>query len=272
MASYLRVYEPLTAFDPERAEFWRRYVAAGRAPTTDDGPARQRRLLYDNVGPQWETLPEIGDEAYVVGDDDAPLVCPWRLPERNARAIRQVDQLIPSHLRDAFVSPALMAEALDVEIDLDPRNPKQPVWHENLATWHVPIRWFVCMAEPDRELRLDPDRRILRFRVPMARARRRARHAYGILQTSLGAGNPVTAGIRQLCDWLSAFHPRSLVELDYGGLVRVLSDTELRDDNSPRLVHDGLAALAQGDMTLAGEEYERLMRRWRRVRLRERRN
>ena len=30
-ASYLRVYEPLTAFDRERQVFWRRYAREGRA-------------------------------------------------------------------------------------------------------------------------------------------------------------------------------------------------------------------------------------------------
>ena len=37
-ASYLRVYEPLTAFDRDRQVYWRRYVKDGRAITPADGP------------------------------------------------------------------------------------------------------------------------------------------------------------------------------------------------------------------------------------------
>ena len=37
-ASYLRVYEPLTAFDRERQVFWRRYVREGRAVAPIGGP------------------------------------------------------------------------------------------------------------------------------------------------------------------------------------------------------------------------------------------
>src|SRR5438874_562566 len=37
-ASYLRVYEPLTAFDRERQVYWRRYVKEGRAVAPLEGP------------------------------------------------------------------------------------------------------------------------------------------------------------------------------------------------------------------------------------------
>src|SRR5699024_10520363 len=102
--------------------------------------------------------------------------------------------------------------------------------------------------------------------------RRRVRHAYGILQTSMGKDNPVAVRTRLTSEWLALFHPKSMVEVEYGGIVWVLSEAELRQDDSPRLAHDGLAALATGDVTLAGRRYEQLMRRWKLVRLRERRN
>ena len=34
--------------------------------------------------------------------------------------------------------------------------------------------------------------------------------------------------------WLEEFHPRSLIELDYGDLVHLLDDAELTQDESAR--------------------------------------
>ncbi|GAB3948806.1 hypothetical protein GCM10027614_46560 [Micromonospora vulcania] len=42
-ASYLRVYEPLTAFDRDRQSYWRRYVSEGRAVAPMEGPAGSGR-------------------------------------------------------------------------------------------------------------------------------------------------------------------------------------------------------------------------------------
>ncbi|MFD3503462.1 hypothetical protein ACFWWR_35625, partial [Streptomyces sp. NPDC058678] len=61
-------------------------------------------------------------------------------------------------------------------------------------------------------------------------------------------------------------HPRSLVELDYGGLVHTLPAGELEDDHSAADVAEGIAALRSGDGVTAGEAYARLVERWRSVR------
>lgn len=42
-ASYLRVYEPLTAFDRDRQSYWRRYVSEGRAVAPVEGLAGSGR-------------------------------------------------------------------------------------------------------------------------------------------------------------------------------------------------------------------------------------
>lgn len=66
--------------------------------------------------------------------------------------------------------------------------------------------------------------------------------------------------------WLEEFHPRSLVELDYGGLVHALPAGQLAGDRSAADVAEGLAALGNGDSEGAGEAYARLAERWRAVR------
>lgn len=66
--------------------------------------------------------------------------------------------------------------------------------------------------------------------------------------------------------WLEEFHPRSMVELDYGGLVHALPADRLRADRSARDVAAGIAALRAGDEAGAAEAYEELAERWREVR------
>lgn len=273
-AAFLRVYEPLAAFTGDRARLWRQYAESGRAVPVPAGPAIQRKLVYEAMSPEWDVLPKVAEEAYVLDTEDGPLICPWQLAERSAASVRGIGDLVPDNLIDAFAPRrlTLMAGVATGGPDARGDDKAGPCWHEHVAMWHVPTRWFVCLESSERELRLEGERRSLRYLVPMARARRRARRAYGILQTSLGRSNPVAVSVRHMSEWLSVFHPRSMIEVDYGGLVWVLSDAELRGDDSPQLVHDGLTALARGDAAAAGRGYEQLMRRWRVIRLRERSN
>ena len=71
----------------------------------------------------------------------------------------------------------------------------------------------------------------------------------------------VTAGVEDLGRWLEEFHPRSLVELDYGGLVHLLDDAELRQDESARDIADAIEALASGEPVRAAGAYARVTAR-----------
>jgi hypothetical protein len=81
-----------------------------------------------------------------------------------------------------------------------------------------------------------------------------------VLRRSVEDG-AVTAGVEDLGRWLEDFHPRSLVELDYGGLVHLLDDAELTQDESARDVALALAALGEGDAERAGAAYTRALTR-----------
>jgi hypothetical protein len=68
------------------------------------------------------------------------------------------------------------------------------------------------------------------------------------------------------------FHSESIVECDYGGLAMYLEKTLIENgesglnaDTSIEDVARSLAGLAAGDGVLAGQGYERLITRWRRV-------
>ncbi|MDG4762833.1 hypothetical protein O7632_01680 [Solwaraspora sp. WMMD406] len=274
-AAYLRVYEPLTAFDRERQAYWRRYVRDGRAVGPLDGPGRQRTVVIEALGAGWTRLPDLPDEAYVLESDDSLLICPWNLRVRVAEAALSARDGVPSVLADAFVPPILAGQARAVVDDWrsGARVLEQgvPRVHEQAATWGVPLRWFVFVDLTERELVTARPRRALRYRTEISKARRRASRGLSVLRKSVGDA-PITEAVEESARWLEEFHPRSVVELDYGGLVQLLPDEALESDDSPGLVAAGLAALSRGDADEASEAYEKLVARWRAVQLLERCN
>ncbi len=274
-ASYLRVYEPLTAFDRDRQVFWRRYAREGRALGPIEGPVRQRTAVLEALGAGWTRLPDLPDEAYVLEWGDSLLVCPWNLRLRVAEAALNARDGVPSVLADAFVPPVLAGQARAIVEDW--RNGAKvlehgiPRVHEQVATWGVPLRWFVFVDLEEREFNLAGRRRTLRYRTEISKARRRAHRGVSVLRKALGDA-PITEAVEEGARWLEEFHPRSIVELDYGGLTTLLPDEDLAQDDSPGLVAAGLSALSRGDAEAATEAYEKLVERWRAVQLLERCN
>ncbi|WP_229075405.1 hypothetical protein [Actinoplanes sp. DH11] len=274
-ASYLRVYEPLTAFDRDRQSYWRRYAKEGRDLGPIEGPVRQRTAVLEALGAGWTRLPDLPDEAYVLEWDNAILVCPWNLRLRVAEAALNARDGVPAVLADAFVPPILAGQAKAVVEDwrsgakvLEQGVPRV---HEQVSTWGVPLRWFAFVDLEEREFSFTARRRTLRYRTEISKARRRAHRAVSVLRKSLGDA-PITEAVEDGTRWLEEFHPRSVVELDYGGLVNLLPEDRLAEDDSPGLVAAGLSALSRGDAESASEAYEKLVARWRAVQLLERCN
>ena len=77
----------------------------------------------------------------------------------------------------------------------------------------------------------------------------------------------VSDEVKDLLEWLDLFHPRSIVELDYGWLAGFLVqlDGSLDLDTSIEDVHASIQGLIAGDGVAAGRGYERLVSRWRKV-------
>lgn len=265
-AAYLRVYEPLNAFDPEKQRFWRRYVAEGKAVGVSDGPGRQRTVVLEALGAGWSRLGDLPEEAYVLGAEDSALVCPWNLRMRVAEAALQARDGVPQVLADAFVPPTLvgLAQTVVASSEADERI------HEQVATWGVPLRWFVLFSPGEKELSLE-GRRVLRFRAEIGKSRQRVHKGLRVLRRALG-DVPITDALKETARWLELFHPGSVVELDYGGLTNLLSDEALKEDDSVELVAEGLSGLSQDDGAAATAAYERLVHRWREVQLLERSN
>ncbi|TWV53449.1 hypothetical protein FRZ03_10480 [Streptomyces misionensis] len=263
-AAYLRVYEPLGAFPEPERDHWARYARRPERPSYQD---ELRRSLADLVPTPPVAVPvqESGD-AFVLEVDGVVCVCPWRTRLRGWQALEDLGEELPPPVLDAVLPPVVRRQAaLDYERWLA-RNPDARPWIRT-ATWQVPLNWFVLVADEERRYdkgtaQVPP---VLRYRTPMVQARRRVARALRTLRETVPEG-PLTDGLVDVGRWLEEFHPRSLVELDYGGLVHVLPTGELEDDHSAADVAAGIDALRRGDGEAAGEAYARLVERWRAVR------
>jgi hypothetical protein len=263
--AYLRVYEPLAAFpEPERSH-WAHYARRTDTPTAQD---EQRRALADllPVPPVPVPVHESAD-AFVAVVDGVTCVCPWRTRLRGWQALEALEELLPAAVLDAALPPVVRRQAATDYEQWRERNPDARPWIR-AATWHVPVRWFVLFDDSERECTKGDQGPLLRYRTPMVQARRRVARGLRTLRDALEEG-PLIDGLVDVGRWLEEFHPRSLVELDYGGLVHAVPEEQLDEDRSAAEVAEGLAALRDGDGERAGVAYEKLSDRWRAVRERQ---
>jgi hypothetical protein len=265
--SSLRVYEPLAAFpEPERTH-WARYARRPEHPTPQD---ELRAALADLLPTPPVVVPvhESGD-AYLSEVDEVLVVCPWRTRLRGWLALEQLEEEYPAALLDAAAPPLLRRQASADHERWRERNPDARPWIRT-SVWHVPVRWFVLFGDEEREYVKGSagSAPVLRYRTPMVQARRRVARGLRTLREHLEEG-PLVTGLLEVGRWLEEFHPRSLVELDYGGLAHVLDEKELAADRSAADVAAGIGALRAGDPDGAAEAYGRLAERWRSVRERQ---
>ncbi|WP_353943725.1 hypothetical protein ABII15_20175 [Streptomyces sp. HUAS MG91] len=272
-AAYLRVYEPLAAFpQPERGH-WERYARRERRPSYQD---ELRRSLADLVPTPPVAVPvHESADAFVIEVEGVLCVCPWRTRLRGWQALGELPEQLPTPVLDAVLPPVVRRQAAaDYERWLE-RNPDARPWIRT-SVWQVPLNWFVLVADEEREYEPKsgegaesgegcPEGPYLRYRTPMVQARRRVARGLRALRDAIDEG-PLIDGLVDVGRWLEEFHPRSYVELDYGGLVHALPAGLLDEDHSAADVAEGIAALRSGDGDGAGEAYTRLVERWRAVR------
>jgi len=286
----LRVYEPLAAFEGEARRRWQVYAADQPRRTAAEALAAEREAgLRALVGRPPAVVPQVGEQAFVLEVDGVTLLCPWQTEVRAWEALSEFVSELPEVVAEAF-APAAVVERAEVDLDrwrLDNEGDRS---HVLSSTWHVPLRWFVLVDADERTYALGepgslrgggsllqpgsveesgrapgapPGRRTGRtlvYRTPMSRARRRVARALAVLRRTVDDGS-VTEGVEDLGRWLEEFHPRSLVELDYGGLVHLLDDAELAQDESARDLALALAALNEGDGVRAAAAYARVTAR-----------
>lgn len=201
-----------------------------------------------------------------------PLVCPLDMRQRSAAAL--VGFLATSSLPLRQAAFPLPDEAVRVRAAAAVAELSGGAVHVVSSTWSVPLPWFT-LVEPDaRQVVLAPrddSARQVCWRVAIADARRRIEQAHTVVLGALGEDG-AAALLRDTGRWLEHFHPQSAVELDYGGLVQLLDDSELLEDSSAQDVHGALAALEQGDAEEVAQRYAQLHDFWSAVAAREHHN
>lgn len=281
-AAYLRVYQPLAAFpEPERSA-WATYVAADGRPdrvtaTESEHTQALRRLI---AVPPIVVPARESDEAYVRRAEGVTYVCPWQTRLRSWLALDGFPDDLPPGLADAFMPRQVAEQAMsDFEEWQGTRN-GTPRPFIQTSTWQVPMTWFVPFEAGERWLVLGGSEgegareasgattaattRTLVYVTAMAQARRRVARALAVVRRHLG-DNSLIGEVEEIGRWLEEFHPHSLVELDYGGLVHLLDDEALRGDQSVAEVSAALTGLETGKSELALGMYKRVVTRWRAV-------
>jgi hypothetical protein len=275
-AAHLRVYEPMSGLPESERSRWQEYVAAGDIPSRPVQMAREHEVSLSAVlaMPPRLDLSAGGDHAYVRHLDGLTYVCPWRLQLRAWDALDSFRAQLPDELRDAFFPPALSAAADDARDAWVAIHPEVRAGIKT-STWQVPVAWFTVFEASERRLVLGDRRagggadgsgldRAMVYLTAMKRARRRVAQALRIVRKVFDDG-PATLAIEEVGRWLEEFHPHSLVELDYGGLVHLIDDEALSADTSVADVTESLERLAVGDVQAAGVCYEKVIGRWRSV-------
>jgi hypothetical protein len=258
--AYLRVFQPLDAFEPDEQRHWERYLEE-RTPAATARRTYRDRETADGLGLLAPAGAEHADIRVVGG---ITYLSPWRLRMRVLAATLAFREAHPMELWDRIV-PKQEARRAARELRRIRRHSPRAVSFVHESPWHVPIRWFVLFRDQERRLDRGRDGQLrLRYRTTVRRAMRRAENAVPILRRSeLG---PISELILDLHQWMAQFDPRSMVELDYGGLARVMSWDELDDDRSARDVQDSLDLLHKLEFPRSAEVYQGVLERWAEIR------
>lgn len=263
--SYLRVLEPVEHLpEPARA----RWTAYARTEPdrdvleTEEFTAVVRRLAGR---PPVPVPPVESRDALLLEVDGARYVCPQQTRLRVWRQLAATDAGATALSAALGEASQLLREQAAADLASFTREGGDPRVFTRAATWRVPVSWFVPFAGDERDLRLEGGRH-LRYRTAMSSARRRCARGLRAARAHLDDLD-VVAEIEAVARWLEQFDHRSLVELDYAGLVDLLDDAHLVGDDSADDIAQGLAALVEGDALSAAAAYRRFSGRWQRVAL-----
>jgi hypothetical protein len=282
-AAYLRIYEPVAAFhEPDRSR-WAAYAASPTRPRRRDSlVAEQAEAVHRAItAPQAVVPSQESEHAYVRRAGDVTYICPWQTRLRCQLSYRRMLSS-PGSVWHGLIPPCVEHETAEPAGDRAP-GPLARL-HILASSWTVPLGWFVPFAGTERWLALGAGSgrsraaqtasvtRALLYTTPMSRARRRVARGLaalpGLTPSQAAADwdpDRAEGELTELGQWLAGFHPYSLVELDYGGLVQLLSDDALSRDQSAAEIRAAIDGMARGQRELAVAMYQRAHTRWRSV-------
>ncbi len=255
----LRVYEPIDAFSPADQLRW-------KAVSLDShtGKEEELRALHRTILSEPPTLK--ADGAHIIEHIGKRFVSPWSTARRCWAAVEDFKSSLPSSVIPFFMPDSLSDALSESTEDFENRVP-----HIISETWIIPPRWFSLFTPEERLRGKSADGPFTIMRTEISQAKKRCVATHQIVRKAFGPG-PVEEEIVQLLNWLNVFHPQSIAECDYGGLANYLEqslinegEAGLESDSSIEDVELSLQGLASGDGALAGQGYERLVNRWRKV-------
>ena len=280
--AYLRVYEPLSAFDAALIKPLRERVEKNPLARSAVGERERQLWLSSQLSRPPRLLPgELPDgrpapnaplDALVLAPEDVPagdtatvgpgpLVCPLDLRPRAAAALVGFLSTTGAVLRKAMFTKTedeLRGHANTVMADAE-----QGAVHMVSSTWTVPLPWFALVDPAARTLVAanDDTPQQCYWLGAMADVRRRTARAHAVAKEALGEQGP-TIVLRDTGRWLERFHPHSAVELDYGGIAGLLSFDELEADTSVQDVHAIVDAMEASDPEVIATHYDKLREFW----------
>jgi hypothetical protein len=255
----LRVYEPIESFESADQLRWSQITIT--SPTSWD---EQVRSLKRSITSEPANLKP--DGAHLLEHEGKRYVAPWSTAARCWAALEDFKYTLPTSVIKFFI-PQNIEDSIKSTIDIV----EDKVSHILTSTWSIPPRWFALFT-PDERLRgVNEDGHFTILRTSIANAKTRCTFTHKAVLGAFGEG-AVEGEVAELLAWLEIFGPKSIVELDYGGLATYLNqqliengEVGLEADTSVEDVTTSIAGLASGDGALAGRGYERLVSRWRRV-------
>ena len=255
----LRVYEPIDSFEPADQLRWSQIAIT--SPTGWDEQVRSLKRSITNEPPNLKP-----DGAHVLEHEGKRYIAPWSTAARCWAALDDFKYTLPPSVIKFFI-PQTIEDSINSTIDIV----EDKVSHILTSTWNIPPRWFALFS-PDERLRgVNEDGHFTISRTAISNAKSRCTFTHQAVLGAFGEG-AVEGEVAELLAWLEIFNPKSIVELDYGGLATYLNnqliesgEVGLDADTSIEDVTSSIAGLASGDGALAGRGYERLVSRWRRV-------
>lgn len=200
--------------------------------------------------------------------DDA-LACEWKgrrfLCPRTPRLRMLEGVLAVRHAYTQLGSGAVVPErvATAARSELEQLHAETPAARAHILTsaWHVPIRWFVPFLSASKEIVGGVRSLGVRYRTDQRIAMANLDWAVQVL-SGVDALEHMEIEVRELRRWLGEFPTTAMIELDYGGVATMFTETDLVADDSLDQIRAALHAVERGNLSSATRYYHRAVTRW----------
>jgi hypothetical protein len=190
----LRVYEPLSAFEPADRLRWQSLEIDPFSFSKEEELA-----LHRVVQPE----PPAGrpDGVHLYDRDGVRYVAPWATATRCWAALDNFKDSLPSSVVPFFVSSA-MEDVITAGVDLL----EDKVPHILNETWIIPPRWFILFSPEERTRGRNADGLYSRAMTSIANAKQRCDGAHDAVVNAFGEG-PVEQDLENLLQHQTLFQP-----------------------------------------------------------------